>query len=331
MVLMMVLVFALLLTGSVATFGRRAAVDVMISKNRESQARAEALARGGIRLAKALLLEDLLEGAPGAGSLDTQRDAWALVGFSEIETDDGSSLRVRIEDAASRLNLNAVLLDSGDGPDPNAQPLIEALLEKVIDEMPIPPGEKVYDVKALAEALVDWVDEDDEEISGGRETDVYESRTPRDPGPPNRALLSVDELRRIEGYDAKLVAALHPYVTVYPYAASTGINPNTAPPHVLALLFFDDGVELTLADESLVREILEVRQEDGFVCDASLEEGCVPLSELVTNSIFPEPSYVTHVFLVEARARVGDVERTIEAVLDRREAPNVGLLSWRVR
>ena len=27
----------------------------------------------------------------------------------------------------------------------------------------------------------------------------------------------------------------------------------------------------------------------------------------------------------------GDVERTIEAVLDRREAPNVGLLSWRVR
>ena len=51
---MVVLVFAVLLTGSIATFQRRAAVDTMIARNRESRAQAEALALGGIELAKAL-------------------------------------------------------------------------------------------------------------------------------------------------------------------------------------------------------------------------------------------------------------------------------------
>jgi type II secretory pathway component PulK len=53
-----VLFFALLLTSSVATFTHRATIDAMISRNRESSARAEALARGGVRVATALILED---------------------------------------------------------------------------------------------------------------------------------------------------------------------------------------------------------------------------------------------------------------------------------
>ena len=70
----------------------------------------------------------------------------------------------------------------------------------------------------------------------------------------------------MEGFDARLVDALRPYVTVYPYAGGGGINPNTAPPHVLSLLFFDDEVELRLADEDTVRSILAIRKEGGFVC-----------------------------------------------------------------
>ena len=57
-VLMAVLVFALLLTTSVASFTHRAVIDAMISRNRDAAAEAEALARGGARLAAAMLVSD---------------------------------------------------------------------------------------------------------------------------------------------------------------------------------------------------------------------------------------------------------------------------------
>src|SRR5207245_1094048 len=73
-VLVVVLFFVLLLASTVATFTRIALIDHMIVRNRDARARADALARGGIRLATALLLEDKLgesnPGKPAAGASD---------------------------------------------------------------------------------------------------------------------------------------------------------------------------------------------------------------------------------------------------------------------
>jgi hypothetical protein len=100
---------------------------------------------------------------------------------------------------------------------------------------------------------------------------------------------------------------------------------------VLALLFFDDGVDLVLAPESTVRDILRIRDEGGLLCgEAQSEETCTPIREIVTNAIYPPPSFASDVFTVVAEARVGDMRRSIEAVIDRREAPDTLLLSWRV-
>ena len=332
MILMIVLVFALLLTAAVATFTRRAMVDTAIARNRDYRAQAEALARGGIELGKALLLEDKL-GSEENGKLDTHDDLWAQIGQQPpIELENGGRLRIQIEDTSTRLNLNAVIGGQGeDGqPNPKAETLLADVLEKIIDEMPIPPGEKVYDQSELVVNLIDFVDKDDERLSGGREEDAYDRRGDV-AGPPNRPLLSVDELRRIEGFDAKLVDAMRPYVTVYPYAGSTGVNLNTAPPHVLALLYFDDGVELNLAKEDTVRQILRARQEGNFLCgESQSSENCTPIGEIVTNEIFPPPAYESHVFTILAEAQVGEVTRSIEAVVDRKQAPDLVLLSWQV-
>ena len=70
---MVVLVFALLLTSSVATFTRRAMVDTAISRNRDYRAQADALARGGIELGKALLLEDSAASASEGIQLDSHK------------------------------------------------------------------------------------------------------------------------------------------------------------------------------------------------------------------------------------------------------------------
>jgi general secretion pathway protein K len=334
-VLVVVLFFALLLASTVATFTRIALIDHMIVRNRDARARADALARGGIRLATALLLEDKLgeaaEGQPGKPKLDYGDELWARVAEAPIAFEDGSTLQLSIEDVGAKLNLNAVIVFDDEGiVDPKSTELLLKLFGKVIAEITLPSEDTLYDPVELTANLIDYVDKDSLRQRGGPEDDAYQKRIPP-AKPSNHPLLSVDELRHVEGFDARIVEGLRPYVTVYPYAGGGGINPNTAPPYVLSLLFFDDEVELRLADEETVRSILAVRKEGGLVCgEDQSAEGCTPIRSIVTNAIFPEPRFTSDVFTVTALAQVGDVTRRIEAVLDRSEGAVPRLLSWRV-
>jgi len=334
-VLLVVLFFALLLTSSVATFTHRATIDAMISRNRESSARAEALARGGVRVATALILEDRVQKSQLEVTLDSGLDPWFRIAeVEDLERGPEATLRLEIKDSGAKLNLNALFdIEQGGALDDQTALLLRDVLEKVIDEMPIPPGEKVYDVNELADNLIDWVDEDEFRERGGPENAYYQQQDP-----PyvayNRPLLSVDELRLIEGFDGKLVDALRHYVTVYPYARGTGINLNTAPPHVLALLFYNDGVTQQLAPESMVRAILKAREGDGLICpEGQSSEVCTPITQIVTNAntIYPPPTTASQVFTARAEARIGDVRRTIEAVIDFEQPGDPQLLSWVVR
>jgi len=300
----------------------------MVARHRDAAARAEALARGGVHLAMALLLQDRLEEQAGAAPVDTGLDVWAAP--REIPVGEDATLRLTIRDSGSRLNLNALFnFDEGGLLDDQTELFLHELFQKVIDEMPIPPGEKLYDVRDLAANLIDYVDEDDLRQRGGAEDDYYQRQDPPYRA-ANRALLSLDELRLVEGFDGKLVEALRPYLTVHPYARGAGINLNTAPPHVLALLFFNDGVDLQLARENTVREILEVRQAGDLICsEGQAGEDCIPIRAIVVNAIYPPPTFSTDVFTVLAEAQIGDVRRSVEAVIDRSQPGAPQLLSWR--
>ena len=76
----------------------------------------------------------------------------------------------------------------------------------------------------------------------------------------------MDELRLVEGFDAQLVNALRPYVDVLPLAKADGINPNTAPSWVLALLYHGQPGSERLAQEDTVRRILDIRDQKGILC-----------------------------------------------------------------
>jgi type II secretory pathway component PulK len=334
-VLPMVLFFALLLVSSVATFTRRSVIDSMISINRDAGARAEALARGGVRLAEAVILEDL-----ALSNEDPEHVTLSDTRGVPIQIDDGrgGALTLRIEDSSSRLNLNALFVSGDDGNvDDLSLIFLEKLLTLVVDEMDIPPGEKaLYDPTELAANLVDWGDANDIRLQGGPENAYYQEQDPPYQA-PNHALLSLDEMRLIEGFDGHLVDALRPYLTVHPYAqlpetGGGGINPNTAPPHVLRLLFYDDGVDLILIKEDRIRQILDLREEGGVFCGDQGGDQCTPISEIVgPNPIYPPPSYNAIVFRVLSEARVGDVRRSILAVIDTSQLPQPRRLSWRVR
>ena len=302
--MLVVLFFALLLTSSIATFTRRSVVDALVARNRDAAARAEALARGGVRMATALLIQDRIAKQTSGAQLDSHLDPWYRIGGMQVPIgagleDDGeaagdASLRVRIEDAGTRFNLNALFdyaQGQGDGY-VETIPFLQEFLEKVIDEMDIPPGEReLYDVTDLAESLIDWVDADEARLAGGFEDDYYQQQEP-----PYRAsngpLLSVDDLLLVEGFDRQLVDALRPYVTVYPFVGAAGVNLNTAPPHVLALLYSNDGVDYRLANEDEVKQVLAIRESGGLLCGESIShELCTPIQSIMPNPIFPPPGF----------------------------------------
>jgi general secretion pathway protein K len=330
LVLVAVLFFVLLAVSGVATLLRRATVDALIARNRDLAARCEALARGGVRLGIALLLQDRLDEQAEAFRAETLEDGWASAGALVLEMPDGATLQVRIEDAGSRLNLNALFTD-GAVRDPLTETLLVALLEKVIEELPGEADGNLYDAGELANHLMDYVDADDTGLRGGLEDDVYQSQDPPYRA-ANRPLLSVAELQLVDGFDGRLLEALRPYVTVYPWAQGDGINPNTAPPWVLALLYHGTSGDYRFADESEVRRVLDIREHDGILCaNDAADPRCTPLGDAVPGEIFPPPSFVAEVFQLSALARMGDVEREVFAVVDRSDASKPVLRAWQVR
>jgi general secretion pathway protein K len=336
-VLVVVLIFVLLLVSSVATFLRRATVDSKVVRHREDAARAEALARGGVRLATALLLEDLLEEQASGIPVSNLGSVWARASEQAFEVDPDAWLRLHVEDAGARLNLNALPVE-GEFRD-DAEIFLTELLRRVVEAMPGRPEEKAYDVQELARNLVDWLDPDEVRVSGGLEDEAYQAQDPPYRA-ANRPLLSVDELRLVEGFDGPLVEALEPYVGVFPLMGGGGINPNTAPGWVLGLLFHSEGTEKRLASQDDVADLVR-RREDLLICPeeggpgGSAEDaggrGCTTLLAEGFEGVFPEPRYHADVFYVRAEARVGEVQRRLDAVIDRRDPQEMRRLAWRMQ
>lgn len=334
--LALVLVIAMLLSAAVVAFARRATIDAQIASNRDAAARAEALARGGIQIATFVILKGDASQQKQSEALppgDSHLSLWAQLNDYRIETEEGETLRLRIEDTGARLNLNAVLAarQVTDAPGDETIEFLVDFFSKVINELPVPPGERMWDPRELAHNLVEYVDEDEERIRGGDEAHWYQSQFPPYL-PANEPLRTVEELGRVEGFDADLVDGLRPYVTVHPRGGGTGVNLNTAPAHVLATIYHGSLGSRRLANEDTVRRILRAREDGKVLCQESASnDRCILVGEIVDGSIFPAPALgsQSRVFTVAATATVGNISRSIEAVIDVTGSPRPIILGWR--
>jgi general secretion pathway protein K len=304
-------------------------VDAGVASNRDRAQQAESLARGGIRLAEAILLEDLREKGQ-QGTPDSRHDLWARAGAVDLIDDPDVDLHVRIEDAAARIDLNGFLEQGAVAEDKKVY--LQQFLAGVIAIMPGRAEEHAYDPAELAANLVDWIDTDEVRANGEPEDEIYQRRDPPTRA-PNRPLLSVDELRLVEGFDGKLVDALKPFVGVYPLVNGGGVNLNTAPPWVLIQMLRGTDVSgLRPLEEKDVRRIVDARDE-GLVCsgESPAPDCSTSVAELFDGEqLAPAPAERSSVFVVTAVARVMDVERRIEAVIDRDAQEGPKRLSWRV-
>jgi type II secretory pathway component PulK len=362
-VLAIVLVLIFVLITAVYAFQRRSIMDATIAQNRLAAAEADTLARGGLRIAEAVVfLLQLKEEAeasgdgssdtedsskPGAKNLLPQGELWARLGEVPLEFEGGQALRVTVEDEGARLNLNALVpqavpteddASGEDAPsvaaDDEAVEYLTLVLHHIIVGMRDPSENRSYDERAIAENLIDYMDADPTAISGRNEDSYYLGQDPPYTA-RNGPLLSVDEIGLVEGIDPPLLEAMRDYVTVHPIGGRDGINMNRAAPWVLSLLYAGPSGERELARETTVRAIWKVRGQSKIVCeDVSADpQRCVSFDDagIVEKGFYPQTSAPAkaRVFRMVSEARVGNMTRTWEAIYDMRPLTGPQLLSWR--
>lgn len=211
--LLMVLWTLMLLAFIATVFGDNARTEVLLARNLVSNARAEALADGGVFRAAAGLTR-----APRDGGFrgDGQVYVWrpSVDDNASGEAIEGEEVRFTIRDEGGKVDLNQAPA-------------------RLLRELFVAVGLEPKPSAALADAIVDFRDEDQEKQAAGAETREYKAaELPW--GPKNKPFVLVDELIYVVGMSPEIYRRVSPLVTVWGQGETP--HPYTAPPEVLEAL-----------------------------------------------------------------------------------------------
>jgi type II secretory pathway component PulK len=326
-VLLLVLVLIVVAVSTAYAMSKTSLVEVLSSRQHSQHTRAELLARSGIALAKRALQDDLVEGDPITKTVESGRDAWAVLSREEIELPGGALLRLGIRDAGNKLDLNALIDADGKRIGEQSKNFLKAVLAHIRDTVPEFKGSSHLndqEIDDLSDAILDWLDKDTETRLGTPEQEFYVEMKKAKSAPLNRPVFSLDELAGIPGLDPLLLEALKAYFTPYPMFPGTsggGVNLNTAPPHVLGLIYHGVGEQFELVDQRDVFEILKARNEGKVFCAGAAQEPCTDFAATVGiaagETIFPPLTFTSRVFAIDSVASVGETRACVHAVVDR--------------
>jgi general secretion pathway protein K len=167
---------------------------------------------------------------------------------------EGGALSARVTDGQACFNLNSLAL--GFGEDLTARPLGAAQFLALGRAIGAPDSR----MRALADALTDWLDADTAPLPLGAEDGAYAglARPYRTGGV---MLAEVSELRAVKGVDADLYRRLRPWVCALPTTRLSPLNVNTLTPEQAPLLtMLTDGA---LAPAQ-ARRVIAGRPRDGW-------------------------------------------------------------------
>lgn len=217
----------------------------------------------------------------------------------------GGAIGGSIADLQGRLNLNNLAAD-----DVKLAARTLARLQRLLELLGLAPE--------LAQAIADWVDDDQQRrFPGGAEDGDYLLRDPAYLS-ANRPLTSLSELRLIGAVDDEAYRRLRPHLAALP--APSKINVNTASAELLAALF--EGL-----DPTLMTRLVETRARQPFAAladftvaaglqdelarlDANGDNAAEHLADLDVNSDY---------FLLRSSAEVGDARAGLYSMLFREQ------------
>lgn len=313
-----VLVLVLLIVALVAALSVKFAAQYQLglarAETRWHGAQARAFLEGTEEVAKLLFAE-----ADVDRELDYLGEPWS----SEVPIEDeGVTGVARLVDATAQLNLNDLYAGSAlsnEVPADQAQRYTEPQrrfirLLQTFPDIPLAEDQAIH----LLEAVVDWMDPDNNESGqGGAEANYYQGM-PQPYLPANGLFKSVDELRLIRGFNENplLVLRLMPFITVLPQSG-IGMNINT----IDAVSPTGEGVNnllrtindpnlLNPASESEVEFAIKARGDIAFQDDGQIQNAFMGKNVEMLNR-------QTFFFWLYSTVQIGDQRRSMRSLMTR--------------
>lgn len=229
---------------------------------------------------------------------DTLDEIWSRSALP-ITLGDGE-VRVTIEDEERKIDLNRLMLPNGIAPDERRL----AVFQRLLDTLGIDRG--------VADAVVDWLDTDENPRAGGAESSYYLG-LPNPYRAKNDLFDTIGELRLVRGVTSEVFEKLRPFVTV---SSSGMVNINTAPKEVLMSL--SAGTDLAgggAIDAKTADEIIQYRKDHPFTDTSQLGNVSPFLRDLYARTLIRNIVDVRSMYFhVRSSGDVGGTVRTIDAI-----------------
>jgi len=321
-VLVLALLIVAIVTGLAVQFAHTYSLNYARAEYRAYGAQARQYLLGAEAMAAVILQEDAEN-----SEADGLNEVWAQQ-IPPFPTDHGM-LEARLEDAQGRLNLNSLAGKANQQNNPNGIPALRFTPEQrrfirllqTFEDYPLSPEQAME----ITEAVVDWIDEDDEPFGFGGAESIHYSREQPPYEPANQPFNSVSELRLVKGITPELYRLLEPLLAALPKEAT--LNLNTALPPVLRTI--NDAENLQPLDERTLGDLLEERQLQLYETVNDFFSSPV-LQNVVPNAASTNASFgvASDYFILHAAASVGEQLRYLQSYMDRSEG-NVTTLQRR--
>jgi general secretion pathway protein K len=165
---------------------------------------------------------------------------------------------------------------------------------------------------SLADAFVDWLDNDDAPRVGGAESSYYMA-LPYPYKAKNDLFDSVEEILLVRGVTREIYDKIRPFVTV---TSSGKVNINTAPKEVLvALSAGTDAAEAGAIDDAAAEQLIVYRKEHPFKKTADIGNVSPFFRNLQSRTRFGDLIDIrSTVFHVRSTGESGGTTRTVDAL-----------------
>ncbi|GGC71103.1 type II secretion system protein K [Marinobacter halophilus] len=238
MVLMAMALVVMLATG----MSHQQSIRIFKAGHYLAQQQGHSIALGAEEFARRILVRDFEQDREDGLMVDSPDEFWAMYA-AILPLDSDGVAEVQIDDLSGRINLNDLVSANG-----QVDSLAKDRLTRLLRALGI--------TAVSADALVDWIDADDQTISAyGAEDGQYLMADPPYRA-ANQPFVSITELRLIDGMTEEIYVALKPHVIALP-VSGVGINVNTATGPVLMSLHDD-------MTEAQAESVLAKREEERF-------------------------------------------------------------------
>ena len=251
MALLVTLLTVSLLVAVTVQYHKKAWHNLAVSNTFKESARLQTVAGSGVNIALALLAGD-------TGESDNLTESWATTAsFAGLFPQ--ADLELRVIDLSGRLPVNSLVVQPGGG-NRTEQQRIAAAWQEVLLRLLQSGSFAIEDdnqARAVVDALIDWLDADEQEMTQGAESGYYQG-LPRPYRSRNGPVDNLAELLLVKGVTPALLygegeqLALVEYLS--PYGEEGKINLNTADPLLLQSLHPEIDADLAAAVDDFRRE-----------------------------------------------------------------------------